>query len=210
MTDTPYEMKSHDSAAHVVWNHTSITPEMRAFSLKQKPRCIWFTGLSGSGKSTLANALEVKLQQEGLHTMLLDGDNVRHGLCKDLGVTAADRSENIRRVAESAKILVDAGLIVIAAFISPFRDDRALARHLFASGEFYEVYLQTSLDVCEARDPKGLYRKARTGEIADFTGVSSPYDVPESPELVLETACRDIDDLIDQVLAELFPEWWPR
>ncbi|USR42208.1 adenylyl-sulfate kinase [Ectopseudomonas hydrolytica] len=193
----------------VVWNHTSVTPEVRAQRLGQQPRCIWFTGLSGSGKSTLANALEVALQRAGLKTMLLDGDNVRHGLCKDLGMSAADRSENIRRVAEAAKLMVDAGLVVVAAFISPFREDRARARELFAEEQFFEVYLDTSLAVCEARDPKGLYRMARSGKITDFTGIDSPYEVPENPEVTLDTAVQDVDALVAQLLGEVFPERWP-
>lgn len=175
----------------------------------QQPVCIWFTGLSGSGKSTLANALEVKLQHAGLHTMLLDGDNVRHGLCKDLGMSAADRHENIRRVAETARLMVDAGLVVIAAFISPFREDRARARELFEPGQFFEVHLQTSLAVCEARDPKGLYRMARSGKIADFTGIDSPYEEPESPEARLDTAAHDVDALVAQLLSKVFPARWP-
>ncbi len=153
MADVPYELKQNDSASFVVWSHTSVTPAVRAQSLGQQARCIWLTGLSGSGKSTLANALEVELQRAGLHTMLLDGDNVRHGLCRDLSMSSVDRSENIRRVAEASKLMVDAGLIVISAFISPFREDRARARALFSAGQFSEVYLKTSLDVCEARDP---------------------------------------------------------
>lgn len=209
MADTPYEMKQNDSASFVVWNHTSVTPEVRAQSLGQQPRCIWFTGLSGSGKSTLANALEVALQRAGVHTMLLDGDNVRHGLCKDLGMSADDRNENIRRVGETAKLMVDAGLVVIAAFISPFREERARARELFGLGQFFEVYLQTSLAVCEARDPKGLYRMARSGKIADFTGIDSPYEVPEHPEVVLDTAAHDVDTLVLQLLRKIDPERWP-
>lgn len=209
MAETPYELKQNDSASFVVWNHTSVTPEVRAQSLGQQPRCIWFTGLSGSGKSTLANALEVALQRASLKTMLLDGDNVRHGLCRDLGMSAADRSENIRRVAEAAKLMVDAGLVVIAAFISPFREDRARARELFAAGQFFEVYLDTSLAVCEARDPKGLYRMARSGKIADFTGIDSPYEVPEIPEVTLDTGAHDVDALVAQLLGKVFPERWP-
>jgi adenylyl-sulfate kinase len=209
LKSTPYEHRENDSASHVIWNHTSVAPKVRAQSLGQQPRCIWLTGLSGSGKSTLANALEVALQRAGLHTMLLDGDNVRHGLCKDLGMSVEDRNENIRRVAETAKLMVDAGLVVIAAFISPFRDERARARELFGAGQFFEVYLQTSLAVCEARDPKGLYRLARSGKIADFTGIDSPYEVPECPEVVLDTAAQDVDTLVLQLLGRVYPERWP-
>jgi len=183
----PYEYKKNDSQAEVVWNHTTVTPAMRSAIKQQKPMCIWFTGLSGSGKSTLANALEAELNRQGLHTMLLDGDNVRHGLCKDLGMTEADRSENIRRVAEVAKLMVEAGVIVITAFISPFREGRAQARALFNEGQFVEVFVDASLDVCERRDPKGLYKKAREGLIKDFTGVSSPYEEPLSVEISVKT-----------------------
>jgi adenylyl-sulfate kinase len=209
MGNTPYELKENDSASFVVWNHSSVSPAGRALSLGQQPCCIWFTGLSGSGKSTLANALEIELQRSGLHTMLLDGDNIRHGLCKDLGMSADDRSENIRRVAETAKLMVEAGLVVITAFISPFRADRAKARALFGAGQFHEVYMQTALNVCEARDPKGLYRLARDGKIVDFTGIDSPYEVPEAPELVLDTADQAVDELLIQMLHGLFPDRWP-
>ncbi len=156
-------------------NHTSVSPAMRARALRQKPACIWFTGLSGAGKSTLANALEFALHECGLQTMLLDGDNLRHGLCQDLTMSAADRTENIRRVAEVARLMVDAGLIVVAAFISPFARDREAARARFAPGEFIEVFVDTPLAICEQRDPKGLYRQVRAGMIKDFTGVDSPY-----------------------------------
>lgn len=208
MADIPHKKQS-DSASFLVWSHSSVTPAARAQSLGQQPVCIWFTGLSGSGKSTLANALEVELQRAGLHTMLLDGDNVRHGLCKDLGMSAADRHENIRRVAETAKLMVDAGLVVIAAFISPFREDRARARELLEPGQFFEVHLQTSLAVCEARDPKGLYHMARSGKIVDFTGIDSPYEEPESPEVRLDTVTHDVDALVAQLLSKVFPSRWP-
>lgn len=208
MTDSPYEIKNHDSASLVVWNHTSVSPALRAKSLDQQPWCIWFTGLSGSEKSTSANALEVELQRAGLHTMLLDGDNVRHGLCKGLDMSASDRSENIRRVGEVAKLMVDAGLVVIAAFISPFRDDRERARGLFQTGQFCEVYLQTSLDVCEARDPKGLYRMARSGKINNFTGIDSPYERPDKPEFVLDTERQNVNTLTGALLHNLFPDRW--
>jgi adenylyl-sulfate kinase len=173
--------------ADVTWQSTSVSREMRAALQQQSPKCIWFTGLSGSGKSTLANALELELHQRGFKTMLLDGDNVRHGLCRDLGMTDEDRTENIRRVAEVARLMVEAGLIVVTAFISPFNRDRETARKLFAPGDFIEVFVDTSLATCEQRDPKGLYQKARKGVIKDFTGVDSPYERPESAELVLCT-----------------------
>lgn len=159
----PYEYKENESQAEVVWNNTTVTPAMRAAIKNQRPMCIWFTGLSGSGKSTLANALEAELNRRGLHTMLLDGDNVRHGLCKDLGMSDIDRGENIRRVGEVARLMVDAGLIVVTAFISPFTKDREAARACFPGGCFYEIHVKTSLAACEERDPKGLYQKARRG-----------------------------------------------
>lgn len=194
------------AGAHLVWHHTTVTREMRAKALDQSAKCIWLTGLSGSGKSTLANALDSVLFENGLSTMLLDGDNVRLGLCKDLGMSDADRTENIRRVAEVAKLMVDAGLIVITAFISPFRSDRLTARQLFPEGEFVEVFVNTSLSVCEQRDPKGLYRKARSGVIKNFTGIDSPYEQPENPELVISTDGRTIDDCVKQLLQEIIFE----
>jgi len=166
----------------------------------QQPRCIWFTGLSGSGKSTIANLLEKRLHSEGRHTYLLDGDNVRHGLNRDLGFTEADRVENIRRVAEVAKLMVDAGLIVLVSFISPFRAERRMARELFAPGEFVEVFVDAPLDVCEQRDPKGLYAKARRGELRNFTGFDSPYEAPEAPEIHLRTASESAEDAVRSIV----------
>jgi bifunctional enzyme CysN/CysC len=165
---------------------------------------VWFTGLSGSGKSTLANLLEKRLHTQGRHTYVLDGDNVRHGLNRDLGFTEADRVENIRRVAEVAKLMVDAGLIVIVAFISPFRVEREFARSLFAPGEFVEVFVDAPLEECERRDPKGLYAKARRGEIPAFTGISSPYEPPLQPELRLRPAEYDLDAAVYQLVYTLF------
>ncbi len=167
------------------WQSTGVLKADRAALKKQKPRCIWFTGLSGSGKSTLANLLEIRLLADGRHTYLLDGDNLRLGLNRDLGFTDSDRSENIRRVAEVAKMMVDAGLIVIVSLISPFRDDRRLARGLFADQEFFEVFVDTPLMECERRDAKGLYAKARRGDLKNFTGIHSPYEPPLAAELVL-------------------------
>jgi bifunctional enzyme CysN/CysC len=164
---------------------------------------LWFTGLSGSGKSTIANMLEKRLHALGRHTYLLDGDNIRHGLNKDLGFTDADRVENIRRVAETAKLFVEAGLIVMVSFISPFRSERRMARELFQDGEFVEVYVETPIEVCEARDPKGLYRKARAGLISHFTGIDSDYEVPEQPELAINASNTTADALADLLLAEL-------
>lgn len=189
--------------SEVTWQSTSVSREMRAALQQQSPKCIWFTGLSGSGKSTLANALELELHKRGFKTMLLDGDNVRHGLCRDLGMTDEDRTENIRRVAEVARLMVEAGLIVVTAFISPFNRDREAARKLFAPGDFIEVFVDTSLATCEQRDPKGLYQKARKGVIKDFTGVDSPYERPESPELVLCTDKHNVASCVGFLLAAL-------
>ncbi|MFC4698826.1 adenylyl-sulfate kinase [Glaciecola siphonariae] len=171
---------------NIVWHQHTIDKSERAKSLAQKPSVIWLTGLSGSGKSTLANLLERKLYEKSHHTYLLDGDNVRHGLCGDLGFDDKARVENIRRISEVAKLFVDSGLIVITAFISPFKDDRRFCRSLLADGEFIEVFVDTPIEVCEARDPKGLYKKARQGDIKHFTGIDSAYEVPEAPEVHLE------------------------
>lgn len=165
---------------------------------------LWFTGLSGSGKSTIANAVEKELnQQYRVHTYLLDGDNIRTGLNKDLGFSAEDRSENIRRIGEVARLLVDAGLIVLTAFISPFRQDRKMVRDLLDEGDFVEIFVDCPLAVCEQRDPKGLYRKARAGEITNFTGLNSPYERPESPELILDTSVLSVQECVDRVIQYL-------
>ncbi|WFU92099.1 sulfate adenylyltransferase subunit CysN (plasmid) [Rhizobium sp. CC1099] len=174
-------------ADNVHWQATDVNKGARAATKSQRPGVLWFTGLSGSGKSTIANALDRLLHARGKHTYMLDGDNVRHGLNRDLGFTEADRVENIRRVAEVAKLMADAGLIVLVSLISPFRDERRMARELMEEDEFIEIFVDTPLDECARRDPKGLYEKAFAGKIANFTGVSSPYEVPESPELRLET-----------------------
>lgn len=201
-----YEQRQHDSKSEVVWHKTQVTPSMRATSLAQRPYCIWLTGLSGSGKSTVANALELELHRAGQHTFLLDGDNVRHGLNKDLGMSAEDRAENIRRVGEVAKLMVDAGLIVVTAFISPFRSDRDQVRSMFAAGEFIEVYLDTPLIECEKRDPKGLYKKARAGQLKDFTGIDSPYEAPTAAEIVLHTEQHSVEACVMQILKALLNE----
>ncbi|MGM0785493.1 MAG: sulfate adenylyltransferase subunit CysN [Pseudomonadota bacterium] len=199
-TELPYEFREHDSKASVVWNRTSVTQAMREQLNGHQGKCIWFTGLSGSGKSTLANALEVELNRRGYHTMLLDGDNVRHGLCKDLGMSEQDRAENIRRVGEVARLFAEAGIIVITAFISPFRADRDQARELFDEGSFVEVHVDAPLDICEVRDPKGLYQKAREGKIKDFTGISSPYEVPLKAEVTLKSAELTQQELVSQLV----------
>ena len=190
-------------AANIHWQHLDVDKAARAAIKHQQARCLWFTGLSGAGKSTIANVLEKKLQALGRHTYLLDGDNVRHGLNKDLGFTDEDRVENIRRVAEVARLMTDAGLIVLVSFISPFRAERDMARALFDAGEFMEIFVDTSLADAERRDVKGLYAKARRGELRNFTGIDSPYEAPERPELHLRTAQADAAALADEVLAAL-------
>jgi bifunctional enzyme CysN/CysC len=190
-------------AHNIHMQHVDVDKAARAAHKGQRPLVLWFTGLSGAGKSTIANLVEKKLHALGLHSYLLDGDNVRHGLNKDLGFTEADRVENIRRVAEVARLMVDAGLIVLTAFISPFRSERAMARGLLGDGEFLEVYVDTPLEVAEQRDVKGLYGKARRGELTNFTGIDSPYEVPEAPELRVNTIDRSADDSADMVIARL-------
>ena len=192
-------------ATNIRWQSLSVDKTLRAAMKQQRPRCIWFTGLSGSGKSTLANLLEKKLCERGLHTYLLDGDNLRHGLNRDLGFTEADRVENIRRVAEVAKLMVDAGLIVLASFISPFQAERQMARRLFDVAEFVEVFVDTPLSECERRDVKGLYAKARRGELKNFTGIDSAYERPENPELVVDTCSHSVEDCVEQIVNYLLP-----
>ena len=177
----------------------ALTSADRAAIKSQRPRCIWLTGLSGAGKSTLANALEVRLNQQGLHTCLLDGDNLRQGLCRDLGMDAEARKENVRRIAEVAKLMVDAGLIVIVAAISPFRVDREAARQLFPQGTFLEVYVSTPFEVCAERDPKGLYREARAGRIKNFTGLDSPYEAPLAPDCEIDTCEVELAQACDRL-----------
>ena len=190
-------------AGNIHWQHLDVDKAARAAVKHQAPRCLWFTGLSGAGKSTIANLVEKKLLAQGRHTYLLDGDNVRHGLNKDLGFTAEDRVENIRRVAEVARLMTDAGLIVLVSFISPFRAEREMARALFEPGEFLEVFVDTPLAEAERRDAKGLYAKARRGELRNFTGIDSPYEPPQAPELHLHTLEADVAALADEVIAAL-------
>ena len=190
-------------ATNVTWHDQHVTKADRARLKKQRPCIVWFTGLSGSGKSTIANALEQRLHADGYHTYLLDGDNVRHGLNKDLGFSAEDRVENIRRIGEVAKLFVDAGMIVLTAFISPYRGDRQMVRDLVGDGEFIEVFVDTPLDVCEERDPKGLYAKARAGVIKDFTGIDAPYEAPERPEVCMDTSSRSVDEIVEMLRARL-------
>jgi bifunctional enzyme CysN/CysC len=180
-----------------------ITPERRAALKDQKPKLLWFTGLSGAGKSTIANLVEARLHARGRHTFLLDGDNVRLGLNKDLGFTAADRVENIRRAGEAAKLMMDAGLIVLTAFISPFRAERALVREMVGEGEFIEIFVDTPLAEAERRDTKGLYKKARAGQLANFTGVDSPYEVPEAPDIRIDTLAMDAEAAAERIVRYL-------
>ena len=190
-------------ASNIHWQEVAVTKESRAEVKHQKARCLWFTGLSGSGKSTIANLVEKRLYTMGRHTYMLDGDNVRHGLNRDLGFTEADRVENIRRVGEVSRLMVDAGLIVLVSFISPYRSERQLARSLFDEGEFLEVFVDTPLDVCEQRDPKGLYAKARRGEIKNFTGIDSDYERPENAELIVDTVDQDAEACAQAIVEAL-------
>lgn len=185
---------------NIVWHHAAVTRDARERQNGHKSFILWFTGLSGAGKSTLAHRVEELLFENGCRTYVFDGDNVRHGLCSDLGFGPQDRQENIRRVGEMSKLFVDAGVIALTAFISPFRRDRALVRSLAGEGDFIEIYCNTPLAVCENRDVKGLYQRARQGQIPEFTGISSPYEEPENPEIVVQTGSEDIDTCAAQVL----------
>jgi bifunctional enzyme CysN/CysC len=192
-------------AQNVHWQAIDITREMHASLKNQKPAVLWFTGLSGSGKSTIANLVEKKLHLMNRHTFLLDGDNVRHGLNKDLGFTEADRIENIRRVGEVAKLMADAGLIVITAFISPFRAEREMVRAMLPEGEFIEIFIDTPLAEAEARDVKGLYKKARSGALKNFTGIDSPYEAPDSPEVRIDTTRMSPEEAADEIIRQIIP-----
>lgn len=190
-------------ATNVTWHDHRVSTADRRNSKNQKPAVLWFTGLSACGKSTIANTVDHMLHEKGYHTYLLDGDNVRMGLNKNLGFSAEDREENIRRIGEVAKLFVDAGLITLTAFISPYRKDRDDCRALLEDGEFIEIFVDASLETCEARDPKGLYKKARAGEIKGFTGIDDPYEAPEKAELVLDSDSKDVDTLAAEVVAYL-------
>lgn len=180
-------------SSNVVWHQATITRAQRELQNGHRGAILWFTGLSGAGKSTLAHAVEALLHHRGCRTFVLDGDNVRHGLCADLGFSAQDRQENIRRVGEMAKIFMEAGIIVLTAFISPYREDRRRVRDIVELGDFIEIYCDAPIEVCESRDVKGLYKKARTGQLAEFTGISSPYEAPENCELVVHTGTTNLD-----------------
>ncbi len=190
-------------STNLVWHEHKIDKQKRANLKAQKPFVIWFTGLSGSGKSTLANLLEQQLVAKNKHTYLLDGDNVRHGLCGDLGFSDQERVENIRRISEVVKLFIDAGEIVLTAFISPFKADRDFCRNLLQPGEFVEVFVDTPLEVCEQRDPKGLYQKARQGDITKFTGIDSPYEAPEAPEIHLTYDGQSAETAVMELLQKL-------
>jgi adenylylsulfate kinase len=196
------EMKTENT----VWHNQQISKSQRAAIKSQKPVLLWYTGLSGSGKSTVANAVDALLFSLGCHSYLLDGDNVRHGLNGDLGFSDEARVENIRRISEVAKLFLDAGLIVSTAFISPFASDRAQARAKLVEGEFIEVYIDTPINICEQRDPKGLYKKARAGEIKDFTGIDSSYDVPVAPQIHVETVEQSITQCAEQIVRYLMTQ----
>ena len=188
---------------NTVWHHATVTRDRRAELNKHKSIVLWFTGLSGSGKSTLAHAVEEELYQKSCHTYVLDGDNVRHGLNGNLGFSDAERIENIRRVSEVSKLFIDAGIIILTAFISPFKAEREKAKKLIGEGNFIEIYCQCSLEICEKRDIKGLYQRARNGEIKYFTGISSPYEAPENAELVIDTGHHTLDNCVDIVIQYL-------
>jgi adenylylsulfate kinase len=189
--------------SNIVWHSHPVDQQTRAEQKAQRPLVIWFTGLSASGKSTIAGALEQILTGQGYHTYLLDGDNIRHGLCKDLGFSDTDRTENIRRIGEVAKLMADAGLITLTAFISPFRADRQIVRDIMPEGQFVEVFVDTPIDVCRERDPKGLYAKADRGELKLFTGVDSPYEAPQAPEVRLAAGELSVAECVNELLAHL-------
>jgi adenylylsulfate kinase len=191
------------SSDNITWHNHSVTPKQRSLLKHHHGALVWFTGLSGAGKSSVANAVDFRLNQRGVHTYLLDGDNVRHGLNSNLGFSPDDRVENIRRIGEVSKLLVDAGLIVCTAFISPYRSDRDAIREAMPGGRFIEVFVRASLETCESRDPKNLYKKARAGEIKNFTGVNAPYETPQAPELILDSDSKKIDVLAEEVVTYL-------
>lgn len=187
-------------SSNTIWHRATVTRQRRQELSHHRSIVLWFTGLSGAGKSTVAHAVEEQLYQLGYHTYVLDGDNVRHGLCGDLGFSNEDRVENIRRIGEVSKLFIEAGVIVLTAFISPFRADRDRVRKLLKTEDFVEIYCDCPISICEERDVKGLYRKARAGEIKEFTGISSPYEAPERPELVIDTGNQSIETCVGQVL----------
>lgn len=192
-------------STNIVKHNYRVTKADRMKLLRQKPVVLWFTGLSGSGKSTLADALELRLMEDGIKTYLLDGDNIRMGLNKNLDFSDEGRQENIRRIGEVAKLFVDAGIVVLTAFVSPFKSDRKLVRELLQPDEFTEIFIDTPLNICEERDVKGLYKKARAGEIKDFTGISSPYEPPDNAEIIIRTEGRSIGNCVDEIYQKVKP-----
>ncbi len=205
MTASPIygELTNTGASTNIAWHHASVDRAARAEQRGHRSAILWFTGLSGSGKSTLANAVNQALFQRGLACYVLDGDNIRHGLCKDLGFSDADREENIRRIGEVSKLFLDAGVVVLTAFVSPFKADRDRARGLVTVGDFVEIHCAADLSVCEERDTKGLYAKARAGEIKEFTGISSPYEAPENPELRVDTGSQSLAACVEVVINHL-------
>ena len=200
---SPGPLTTKGASTNIVWHHSSVDRAARAHQRGHRSAILWFTGLSGAGKSTLANAVNSTLFEQGLACYVLDGDNVRHGLCQDLGFSDADRTENIRRIGEVAKLFVDGGVVVLTAFVSPFRADRDRVRALVPEGDFIEIHCAADLAACETRDTKGLYAKARAGVIKEFTGISSPYEDPEQPELRVETGSQSLEDCVSQVIVYL-------
>jgi adenylylsulfate kinase len=196
-------LTTQGNSTNIAWHHSTVNRAARAHQRGHRSAILWFTGLSGAGKSTLANAVNSALFEQGLACYVLDGDNIRHGLCSDLGFSDAAREENIRRIGEVAKLFLDAGVVVLTAFVSPFRADRDRARALVEAGDFIEIHCAADLGVCEERDTKGLYAKARAGEIKEFTGISSPYEEPEVPELRIDTGSQSLDACVEQVLNHL-------
>lgn len=194
---------STNTSTNVIWHHATVTRSRREALNGHRGTILWFTGLSGAGKSTLAHAVEEALHQQDCRTFVLDGDNVRHGLCSDLGFSSKDREENIRRIGELAKLFTEAGVIVLTAFISPFRTDRERARSMVQHSDFIEIYCDAPIEVCEDRDVKGMYKRARAGIIPEFTGISSPYEAPENPELTVRTGVEALDACVEQVLEEM-------
>ena len=204
MTSSPYgQLTTQGSATNIVWHHSTVTRAARQHQRGHRSAILWFTGLSGAGKSTLANAVNSALFEQGMACYVLDGDNIRHGLCRDLGFSDADREENIRRIGEVAKLFMDAGVVMLTAFVSPFKADRDRVRALVEPGDFIEIHCAADLEVCEQRDTKGLYARARAGEIPEFTGISSPYEAPEHPELQVNTGSQTLEESVAQVLAYL-------
>lgn len=192
-----------EKSKNLTWHHSTVTKQDRHFLNGHKSCVLWFTGLSGSGKSSLANALDKRLYEQDYRSYVLDGDNVRHGLNSDLGFGPEDRKENIRRIGEIAKLFVDSGLIVSSAFISPFYADREQVRNMFHPDEFIEIFLNCPIHICEDRDPKGLYKKARNGDIPEFTGITSPYEIPNNPEIIIETNKMTIEESVEKIISYL-------